>query len=135
MDRLEALKTKIEEAKDIEEDYPGQINEYRRQLIVEAAMEAADEMIMECSDGSVEETDYLTSVVAVKWAEKVRCAVTSKLLRSQLMKEIKKPINIAERCEELISYYEANYCECSPINRLLEPDSNRCDTCGKPVRE
>ena len=63
------------------EDEDNQNNEYRRQLIIEAAIQAADEIIMECSDGSVEETDYLTSAVAQKFNEKVHSRISGALLR------------------------------------------------------
>ena len=66
------------------EDYPNQNNEYRRQLIIESAIEVADKIIMEYSDGSVEEIDYLTSAVAHKFNEKVHWRISSKLLQKDL---------------------------------------------------
>ena len=82
MDRLEELREKLDEIKSRrdEDDYPGQTDEYRVQLIIEAAVEAADDLILEGTDGSVEETDYLTSAVAIKFAEKAHCSLSHRLL-------------------------------------------------------
>jgi len=56
----------------------------RRQEAINKAIEAADRIILEHSDGSVEETNYLTSAVAVKWAEKVHHANQHDLARYDL---------------------------------------------------
>lgn len=62
----EQLKVKLAEIESVREneDYLGQFDELRRNIIVEFAASAADEIIMEGSDGTPEETDYLTSAVA-----------------------------------------------------------------------
>jgi len=83
MNKLEKLKKKLAEVESsrADEDYSGQTNEYRLQIIIEAASEAADELIMEGSDGSVEETDFLTSAVAQKMNNRVHQSIVSRLLR------------------------------------------------------
>jgi hypothetical protein len=66
MSNLEQLKVKLADIESVreDEDYPGQFDELRRNIIVQFAASAADEIIMEGSNGSAEETDYLTSAVA-----------------------------------------------------------------------
>jgi hypothetical protein len=44
--------------------------EVRRQTIIERAVEAADRIIMDGSDGTVEETNFLTARVAHAYMEK-----------------------------------------------------------------
>ena len=68
----------------VEEDYPGQMNEYRRQKVVEAAMSAIHHILDEGSDGSVEEADFLYSVLAVKLIESNHGRVQSRMLRHDL---------------------------------------------------
>ncbi len=58
--------------------------EYERQQIVQRAVEAADRIILDGSDGSVEETNWLTAEVAGKFNEKVHIVFQSALLRSDL---------------------------------------------------
>lgn len=67
-----------------EEDYPGQRDEIRRQRIIEQAVSAADVIIMDGSSGEVQETDYLTGMVAQKFLEKVSCRLTAELLKKNL---------------------------------------------------
>ena len=43
-----------------------QAEEHRQQLVIEAAYGAADRIIMDGSDGTVEMTNYLTAQVALK---------------------------------------------------------------------
>ena len=59
----------------------------RRDEIIEEAVEAADRIILDGSDGSVEETDYLTAEVARKFMEKALHAFEREMLR----KDMKKP--------------------------------------------
>ena len=47
-----------------------QERDYRRHRIVEDAVQAADKIILDRADGSVEEVDYLTGEVARKFVEK-----------------------------------------------------------------
>ena len=44
--------------------------EYKRNKIIESAVSAADGIILDGSNGSVEETNYLTAMVAKKFTEK-----------------------------------------------------------------
>lgn len=55
--------------------------EYERIEIVRKAVGAADRIILDGSDGSNEETDWLTAEVAHQFNEKVRGRVRSNLLR------------------------------------------------------
>jgi hypothetical protein len=47
-----------------------QEKEYKRDKIIENAVNAADRIILDGSDGSSEETNYLTAIVAKRLAEK-----------------------------------------------------------------
>jgi hypothetical protein len=85
MDQLQELVKELEQLKEIEEEFPGQRDDHRRQVIIEAAVRAADELIMEGSDGSEEETHYLTSMVAIKLVEKVHFPIQGRLLHCDLM--------------------------------------------------
>jgi phosphoheptose isomerase len=58
--------------------------ERERNEIVKRAVEAADRIIMDGSDGSVEETDHLTSEVAQRFNEKVNQSVYAKLARKDM---------------------------------------------------
>lgn len=44
---------------------------FKREQAVRQAVDAADRIIMEASDGSKQETDYLTAKVAEEWITKV----------------------------------------------------------------
>lgn len=63
------------------------LNEMRRHAIVQVAQAAADEIIMAGSNGTPEETDYLTSAVAQVMNNRVHQANTGRLLRKQLFDE------------------------------------------------
>ncbi len=58
--------------------------EYERQQIVRNAVEAADRIILDGSDGSVEETNWLTAEVSGKFNEKVHIVFQSALSRKDL---------------------------------------------------
>ena len=60
-----------------------QERDYRRQKIVENAVEAADRIIIDGSDGTTEETDYLTGEVARKFVEKALHPFSRDLLRKE----------------------------------------------------
>lgn len=102
MTRLTELKRKLIELEGlrVEEDYPGQVDEHRRQLILEAAVAAADEIIIQGANATEEEIDFLTSLVAQKFAEKVHCSLTARLLRKQLEQQAQR------RCENGVSVAE-----------------------------
>ncbi len=69
---------------DFEEGYPGQADEFRRQETIRKVVECADRIILDESDRSVEETDYLTVAVARAFVEKVYGRICSQLLREDL---------------------------------------------------
>lgn len=66
------------------EDYPGQQREIEIEAAIKKAIEAADRIILDASDGSVEETNYLTMRVAEGFADKVACGVTHSYTRKLL---------------------------------------------------
>lgn len=72
-----------------EENYPGEHRDIERQQIIEKAAEAADRIIMDGSDGSVEETDYLTAKVADRLLGHLMTRVSSNLLRRDFEKRTK----------------------------------------------
>jgi hypothetical protein len=89
MDHLSDLKLQLQAIeKDFNEDFPGQFNEIRRDLIINQAVQAADEILTELADGSVEELDYLTGQVAYQFAEKVRTGLSCRLLREDMNRRI-----------------------------------------------
>ena len=59
--------------------------EYERHQIIDKAVQAADRIIMDGSDGSVEETNWLTSEVAKRFVDKVGIALTSELMRKDMV--------------------------------------------------
>ena len=58
--------------------------EYHRDKVVREAVDAADRIILDGSDGSVEETNYLTSEVARKFMERALIPFNSALLRKDI---------------------------------------------------
>jgi hypothetical protein len=85
MDHLARLKSELQELeKNFEPDYPGQLDEIRRNLIVQRAVESADEILCELSDGSAEELDYLTMRFGFRFSEKIQTTLGSKLLAHDL---------------------------------------------------
>jgi hypothetical protein len=63
-----------------------QEEDMRRQHIIQNAVEAADRIIMDGSNGDVEETDYLTGEVANQFVQKVTGRLQSILLRYDIEK-------------------------------------------------
>ena len=63
-----------------------QEKQHHREQTVKEAVEAADRIILDGSDGSVEETDYLTAEVARKFMEKALHPFS----RDSLSKDIKE---------------------------------------------
>jgi len=57
---------------------------YERQELVRRAVDAADRIILDGSDGSEEETNWLTVEVARKFNEKVHIVFQSALMRKDL---------------------------------------------------
>lgn len=82
---LNDLRIQLARNEEPEEDYPHQRDEIRRDIVVQAAMDAADAILMEGSNGSEEETDWLTSEVALRWAQKAHCAAQRRLLKKELL--------------------------------------------------
>lgn len=72
-----------------EEDYPGQNDEIRRERLVRSAVEAADRILCDGADGSVEEINWLTSQVALRFAEKVNCAMAAALRAREIRERVK----------------------------------------------
>jgi len=62
-----------------------QKREQERAQIVSKAVEAADRIILDGSDGSVEETNWLTAEVTRRFGEKVYISIASALLRKDLV--------------------------------------------------
>lgn len=58
--------------------------EYERNQIIEKAVRAADHIILEGSDGSIEETNYLTSEVAKKFMDRALLPFNSNMLSKDL---------------------------------------------------
>ena len=58
--------------------------ERERSQIISKAVRAADYIILEGSDGSCEETNWLTCEVAKRFVEKVNIALSGDLLRKDL---------------------------------------------------
>lgn len=58
--------------------------EYERQQIVQKAVGAADRIILDASDGSEEETNWLTAEVAREFNEKVYHVAQAALLHKDL---------------------------------------------------
>jgi len=58
--------------------------EYHRHIIILGAVEAADRIILNGSDGSIEETNYLTSEVARKMMEKALLHFNTEMLKKDL---------------------------------------------------
>jgi len=58
--------------------------EYHRHQVVQKAVEVADRIILDSSDGSVEETNYLTGEVARKFMEKALLPFNTTITRRDL---------------------------------------------------
>lgn len=61
-----------------------QQREIERHEIIHNAVSAADRIIMDGSDGSIEETDWLTSEVAERFVSKVGISTAIKLKRKDM---------------------------------------------------
>ena len=79
--RIEELRQRLEEIEHAsDDDLPlGKANT-RRELLIQAAIDAADSILMGFTDGSIEELNYLTGELASKWAEKAAQARRSAML-------------------------------------------------------
>lgn len=61
------------------------LRDYRQRKIVEMATAAADRVIMDLTNGTEEETAWLTSAVALRFTEKAHGANAGRLMRSELL--------------------------------------------------
>ena len=87
----QSLATEEEQmSNEFDEEYPGQLDEMRRQRLIREAVRTADRIILGGSDGSVEEALYLTTMVAHAFAEKVRMSITAALLNRELKRRYEK---------------------------------------------
>lgn len=82
MDKI--LDEQLEELKGLEEDFPDQLKESRRYKILERAVDLADGILVDYSDGEIEELDWLTARIAERFLEKVVHRFSSCLLRKDL---------------------------------------------------
>ncbi len=88
MDKI--LDEQLEELKGLEEDYPGQLKESRRYKILERAVDLADGILVDYSDGEVEELDWLTARVAESFLSRVVVRLQSSMLRKDMEEWMKK---------------------------------------------
>jgi hypothetical protein len=78
--RIQELEQRLQELERAsEEDFPFGKDSARRELLIQIAVDAADSILMGFADGSIEELNYLTSEIALKWAEKA--ARANRMLR------------------------------------------------------
>lgn len=61
--------------------------EQAREQAVRKAVAAADQIILETSNGSSEETNFLTAEVAYAFAEKVRLAIRHQLMAREIRRK------------------------------------------------
>lgn len=80
---VKTIELPAEDAPDKEEDAQAR-RDWRRQQAIEKAVSAADRIIMNATDGSVEELNYLTAMVANKWAQKACQPMVSAILKKDL---------------------------------------------------
>jgi hypothetical protein len=73
--------------------------ELRRNKIVEKAVTAADRIIIEESDGSIEEINYLTAMVAKKFIEKALLPFQQEILKKDIGEE--ETERKAEQCRHV----------------------------------
>lgn len=71
------------------EDFQGERREAQRRFIVEAAVSAADRIILRYTDGSVEELEFFTAQVANEFFSKVVQGTQLALLRKELLRNPK----------------------------------------------
>ena len=83
--RIKELERRLEEMeRTSEQDAPFDKATARRELLIQIAVDAADSILMGFAEGSVEELNYLTKEMALKWAEKA--ARTNRLQKLQTEK-------------------------------------------------
>jgi hypothetical protein len=77
---LDRFRKELKEIETLEEDYPGQRDEVRRNLIVRYAEEAAMNVVDVGSNGSLQEEEYLFSCIAMKFVERIHHTFVRELL-------------------------------------------------------
>lgn len=75
---------KLAEPREPREDEADRSLESRRQEVIENAVTAAELVILEGSNGTTEETDYLTASVAAAFVDKSRARLSDNLLTLDL---------------------------------------------------
>jgi hypothetical protein len=63
-----------------------EIDAVRRHDLVEKAISVIHQILLEGSDGSLEETEYLYSAVALELAKTTNIAVTARLLKREVLR-------------------------------------------------
>lgn len=61
-----------------------QNSQHRREMIIREAVRVADRVIMDGSDGSVEETNFLTAGIAEAFMKKALIPFTTQMLKKDL---------------------------------------------------
>jgi|GEM_PF-2251408 len=59
-------------------------DDYRRQEVIRKAKEAADRIILDGSNGSIEETNYLTAVFAEEMVKTALCPFHAAILKKDM---------------------------------------------------
>ena len=75
-----------------------------RERAVQDAVNAADQIILERSDGSVEETDFLTAEVAEKLMEKA----LNPLRRAMTKKDLEDDNKESQKCRRCLQDFDAS---------------------------
>lgn len=82
MDKI--LDGRLKDLEGLEEDYPDQLKDLRRHEILERAIDLADGILVDYSDGEIEELDWLTAKIAERFTDKVVLRLSHCLLRKDL---------------------------------------------------
>lgn len=71
----------------LDEDFPGQKEDYFRTKVVELGMSLLTALVSEAAEGSLEEIDYIDSQIASKLVNRMAMQAHAKLQRKQLMEK------------------------------------------------
>lgn len=66
------------------------IGEFRRQVIIERASEAAHDILFKLSDGGTEELDWFCMALAEKFLHSAKLSLTGTLLKRELEQHMKE---------------------------------------------
>ena len=83
-----------------EEDYPGQNDGIRRNQIIQQAVESVNRIILDGSEGSAEETDYLTGAITMKLMSMIHGRLSSQLLAYDFKRRNDAQLQAEERRSE-----------------------------------